>query len=460
MYTGFYGLAERPFELMPDPRYLYLSEQHREALAHLTYGVSERKDLIQLTGEVGTGKTMLLDALICDLDASTKVAKLCYTTIDALDLHKMVAREFGIASATTSKSEMLAFLSARLEQWRREGRSAVLVVDEAQNLSPSVLEEIRLLSNLRTGGHLSLQIILAGQPELREKLDAPELRQLRQRIGIRYHLGPLSDMETGEYIDHRLAVAGAAERIFGPGTAALIYEYSGGVPRLINTLCDRALVAGYAENRAQIEPDLVRRAIAGLEGADGAAGAAPPELVARPMDDGASRGCKWVIPAIAALAVVIVAAGGYLASHGRPPEAVVTGAVSRQAAADTVEASVSVDSTAASGIQVAAEDLDRREDTQRDTPRIAAETGVKDEWVPTPYAVAAFSSPRENEAWREVERLRDENLRATVVPADLGSRGTWYRVIVDGQYETPADASGLLLTLGRMGYADAWVIRR
>ena len=321
MYTEFYGLLERPFELMPDPRYLYLSDQHREALAHLTYGVSERKDLIQLTGEVGTGKTLMLDALVCDLDASTKVAKLSYTTIDALDLHRMLAGEFGINAASETKAGILALLTERLAEWSAEGRSAVFIVDEAQNLSPSVLEEIRLLSNLRSNGCLSLQIILAGQPELREKLNATELRQLRQRIGIRYHLKPLSETETGEYIAHRLSVAGAAERIFGPGTTRVVFEYSHGVPRLINTLCDRALLAGYAENCRQIAPALVRKAAANLDGADVEPVDAATAVWHQPVAEEAPRSCRWVVPAVAALAVVLVAAGGYLASHGRPREA-------------------------------------------------------------------------------------------------------------------------------------------
>lgn len=459
MYTEFYGLHERPFELMPDPRYLYLSDQHREALAHLTYGVSERKDLTQLTGEIGTGKTIMLDALVHDLDASTKVAKLSYTTIDALDLHRMLAREFGIDASPDTKSEILARLTERLAEWSAEGRNAVLIVDEAQNLSPTVLEEIRLLSNLRSNGCLSLQIILAGQPELRENLKAAELRQLRQRIGIRYHLKPLSEAETGEYIAHRLSVAGAAERIFGPGTASVVYGYSRGVPRLINMLCDRALVVGYADNRRQITSAIVRKAIAGLEGTDGEPmeSAVPVEYV--PASEEAPRSCRWVVPAVAALAVVLVAAGGYLASHGRPAE--------EQAAVEVAPIETRIVSAPVMGAadgpfdkSEAPDALNAVDAEEAGTATTSRETDDVVRMDSGAYAVAAFSSPSEQEARDHVERLAGEGIRATVRAVELESRGTWYRVVLDGGYELPGDAHGTLANLREIGYPDPWIIRR
>ncbi|MCK4513076.1 AAA family ATPase [bacterium] len=253
MYTKFYKLAERPFELTPDLRFLYLSGKHKEALAHLTYGVRERRVFVQLTGEVGTGKTTMLDALVHGLDASTKVAWLSNTTIGRTDLLRVLGWGLGIKLKGRSKMEIHREISEFLNTWTASGRNAVFIVDEAQNLNLPMLEEVRLLSNLRSGGHPSLQIVLAGQPELRRKLELQQLRQLRQRISIRFHLDPLSRVETGEYIRHRLTVAGAADlEIFDRSAVDGIFDYSRGVPRMINTVCDNALLAGYADNRPWI----------------------------------------------------------------------------------------------------------------------------------------------------------------------------------------------------------------
>ncbi len=253
MYTRFYKLAERPFELTPDLRFLYLSSKHKEALAHLTYGVRERRVFVQLTGEVGTGKTTMLDALVHRLDAGTKVAWLSNTTIGRTDLLRVLGWGLGVELKGRTKMEIHREISESLSTWTASGRNAVFIVDEAQNLNLPLLEEVRLLSNLRSGGHPSLQIVLAGQPELRRKLELQQLRQLRQRISIRFHLDPLSRVETGEYIRHRLTVAGAADlEIFDRSAVDGIFDYSGGVPRMINTVCDNALLAGYADNRPWI----------------------------------------------------------------------------------------------------------------------------------------------------------------------------------------------------------------
>ncbi|MBN2565559.1 MAG: AAA family ATPase, partial [Candidatus Eisenbacteria bacterium] len=222
-------MSERPFELTPDARYLFLSSRHREALAHLTYAVEERRGFVQLTGEIGTGKTMMLDALVLGLDASTKIARLSHTTISENELLDVLISEFGIQSSAEGKLKRLRDVQSFLDEWTARGRNAVLVVDEAQNLSLPVLEEIRLLSNLRSHGKCSLQIVLAGQPEFRDKLDQPDLRQLRQRIGIRYHLTPLSREETGEYVAHRMRVAGADSGIvFEAQALKAVYRLTGG----------------------------------------------------------------------------------------------------------------------------------------------------------------------------------------------------------------------------------------
>jgi len=278
LYTDFYDLIEKPFELGPDLRYLYLSAHHQEALAHLTYGVQERKSFVQLTGEVGMGKTTMLDALVDGLDVTTKVARLSYTTIGEEDLLRELARELGVEPLTGPKIELRRRIADCLDEWTRAGRNAVFIVDESQNLSLEVLEEIRLLSNLRSVGLASLQIVLAGQPELRDKLELKELRQLRQRIGIRYHLVPLSRAEAAEYIAHRLAVAGASDTgIFEAGAIDEIYSHSEGVPRVINIACDRALLAGYAEGRRRISRKLMRETITSMEGYPPGEGGREPE---------------------------------------------------------------------------------------------------------------------------------------------------------------------------------------
>ncbi len=266
MYTAFYKLNERPFELTPDLRFLYLSPKHREALAHLTYGVAERKVFVQLTGEVGTGKTLMLDALVHGLDATTKVARIANTTISRMDLLRALAWELGLPGTGRTKMEMLKEVSDCLSQWAADGRNAVFVIDEAQNLEAPLLEEIRLLSNLRSLARSTLQIVLAGQPELRTKLEGADLRQLRQRIGIRYHLEPLSLDETGEYVRHRLRVAGAKDdRIFDASAVDAVYEYSQGIPRMVNIICDNSLLSGYADGKAWIGRRTVRETVESLE---------------------------------------------------------------------------------------------------------------------------------------------------------------------------------------------------
>ncbi len=229
-----------------------------------------------MTGEIGTGKTMMLDALVLGLDARTKVARLSHTTISEDELLKLLLSELGLEDHGGGKLERLGGIQKFLDEWTAAGRNSVLVVDEAQNLSLPVLEEIRLLSNLRSQGQCSLQIVLAGQPEFRTKLDQEDLRQLKQRIGIRYHLTPLSAGETEEYIAHRLSVAGATgSAIFDKGAVEAIFAYARGVPRMINIVCDRALVAGYGANRRRIGKALILETVDDIEGAGFGASPAP-----------------------------------------------------------------------------------------------------------------------------------------------------------------------------------------
>jgi general secretion pathway protein A len=263
MYTSFFGLAEKPFAITPDPRYLYLSERHAEALAHLLYGINESGGFIQLTGEVGTGKTTVVRTLLSRVPHHADVAVILNPRITPVEFLLTICEELGLAIAEgqrDSVKEMVDALNRRLLSAHAEGRRIIVLVDEAQNLSFDVLEQVRLLTNLETPTQKLLQIILIGQPELRELLDRTDLRQLAQRITGRYHLKPLSREETKGYVRHRLRVAGATEEIFTPGALAELHRLSLGIPRVINVACDRALLGAYTQETKKITASLVRRA--------------------------------------------------------------------------------------------------------------------------------------------------------------------------------------------------------
>jgi general secretion pathway protein A len=263
MYTSFFGLIEKPFAITPDPRYLYLSERHAEALAHLLYGINESGGFIQLTGEVGTGKTTIVRTLLSRIPQHADVAVILNPRVTATEFLLTICEELGLAldeADRTSAKEMVDALNRRLLAAHSDGRRIIVIVDEAQNLSADVLEQVRLLTNLETATQKLLQIILIGQPELRELLDRTELRQLAQRITGRYHLSPLSKQETQEYVRHRLRVAGAAGEIFTPAALSEVYRLSTGIPRVVNVCCDRALLGAYTLERREVTPALVRRA--------------------------------------------------------------------------------------------------------------------------------------------------------------------------------------------------------
>jgi general secretion pathway protein A len=263
MYVSFFGLIEKPFSITPDPRYLYLSERHAEALAHLLYGINESGGFIQLTGEVGTGKTTVVRTLLSRVPQHADVAVILNPRLTPVEFLLTICEELGLGldeANRTSVKEMVDALNRRLLAAHSDGRRVIVIVDEAQNLSAEVLEQVRLLTNLETATQKLLQIILIGQPELRELLDRTDLRQLAQRITGRYHLNPLAKPETEQYVRHRLRVAGASGEIFTPTALAEVHRVSSGVPRVINVVCDRALLGAYTEDTKKVTPALVRRA--------------------------------------------------------------------------------------------------------------------------------------------------------------------------------------------------------
>ena len=269
MYLSFFGLNEKPFAITPDPRYLYLSERHAEALAHLLYGINEAGGFVQLTGEVGTGKTTTIRSLLAQTPKNAEVALILNPRMTATEFLLTICEEIGIGvpdSAEGSLKDLVDILNDYLLKAHAGGRRVVLVVDEAQNLATEVLEQVRLLTNLETNTQKLLQIILIGQPELRELLDRNELRQLAQRITGRYHLDPLSADETEAYVRHRLRVAGATTDIFTARSLSEVYRLSGGVPRVINVIADRALLGAYTQDEHRVDGSLVRAAAAEVFG--------------------------------------------------------------------------------------------------------------------------------------------------------------------------------------------------
>jgi len=267
-YLNFYGLTESPFTISPNPRFLYLSAKHQEALNHLLYGIRERKGFVQLTGEVGAGKTTLCRALLDQLPSEQFSTALILNPILQPDqMMAAIATEYGLDVRGKDRFQILQILNHFLLEEMVKGRDVVLIIDEAQNLTNDLLEQVRLISNLETDDRKLLQIILMGQPELRDRLNDHSLRQLRQRITVRYHLRPLRFSEVKEYIRHRLHVSGAnGAPYFSMAALWRVFNYSKGIPRLVNAVCDKCLLAGFVHQSDGIDFGLANRAIRELEG--------------------------------------------------------------------------------------------------------------------------------------------------------------------------------------------------
>lgn len=266
MYESFFGLKESPFNVTPDPRFIYFSRHHLEALSTLLYGIESRRGFIEITGEIGAGKTTLCRTLLQELEGRVKSAFIFNPKLSELELLQTIVEDLGIVPNGKRRKDYFDSLNRFLLEDLAKGANAVLIIDEAQNLRPGALEQIRLLSNLETTREKLLQIILVGQPELRTLLDRPELSQLRQRITIRYHLPSLSREDTEKYIAHRLRVAGSEDQFFTPEAVERIYEHSDGIPRLINVLADRALLGAFVKGIRIVEAALIEEAQADLEG--------------------------------------------------------------------------------------------------------------------------------------------------------------------------------------------------
>jgi len=307
MYTSFFGLQEKPFAITPDPRYLYLSERHAEALAHLLYGINEAGGFIQLTGEVGTGKTTVIRSLLEQLPGHADVALILNPRITPAEFLLTICEELHVhvpESGRGSTKTLMDLLGRQLLDTHARGRRVVLIVDEAQNLSTQTLEQVRLLTNLETATTKLLQIILIGQPELRELLDKPELRQLAQRITGRYHLDPLSTEETAGYVKHRMRVAGATAEAFTPTALREVHRLSHGIPRVINVICDRALLGAFTQEDHRVGANLVRQAAS--------------EVYGRPVP---APWLKWATAASIAAALALVGIGVWSMLAGRAGEA-------------------------------------------------------------------------------------------------------------------------------------------
>jgi general secretion pathway protein A len=289
VYLEYFGLTAQPFRLTPDSGFLFMSESHSRAKSYMDYTVWNREGFVVITGEIGCGKTTLIEKLLSELDENVVVAKVFQTQLDEVEFLQSVLVKFGLNPFDAKEVELLEMLNSFLVEQFLQGKQIVLIVDDAHNLGMKVLDEIRILAGLEARKEKILHVILAGQPQLNEILDRPEMEQLMHRVRLRYHIRALSEQEQGDYIRHRLSVAGATSRsLFAPETLPIIYKYAGGIPRLINTLCDTALTCAFADNLPEITLEGVEAAVKELQWPPYAqrAGKSSPEATHDRVEDG------------------------------------------------------------------------------------------------------------------------------------------------------------------------------
>ena len=447
MHEDYFGFAEKPFSLTPDPKYLYRSASHGSAFELLQYAIRRREGFVVITGDIGTGKTTLCRAVLDQLDRRTFTALVLNPFLSEEDLLRVILQDFGVVSrdeikrgrlAGVSKQELIETLNEFLLSLQPIGAGALLIIDEAQNLPLQTLEQIRILSNLETDKEKLLQIVLVGQPNLRDLLRSPALRQLDQRVSIRFELNPLSIDETAAYIGHRLTVAGGGSAVtFTARAISAVYRYSGGIPRLINLLCDRALLGAFAERTNRVTHQIV------------AAGAASLELSRVSGTTWMSVRRQWALLAGAtALAIASTAAYGAIAQPRRSADAIAERAAAPAPAPSPVAAPNPVASPAADAVTAA--------------PQVAATTGAT---VTRPAPAASYSIVVGSFRHRSEAESLSKDLRALGFAEGLvrirvitGESGTWHQVLA-GPYTHATIAGREHLRVRLMpGYSDARLI--
>jgi type II secretory pathway predicted ATPase ExeA len=398
MYERYFGLKEKPFRITPDPRFLYLSEKHAEALDHLYYGITQGEGFMVISGDVGTGKTTIIRSLLERLDdPKIQTALVLNPLLDIEDILKVILEDFGLSPLGLFKKDLIDQLNVFLLSINKTGGKAVVIIDESQNLALDTLEELRSLSNLETDQEKLLQIVLVGQLELWNKLNSPNLRQLKQRISVNYRLGPLSLTEMKGYIFHRLTISGfRGELDFSPRALRLIFKFSGGIPRLINLLCDRTLLVLYIEQKMRVTPAHIRKALESLRGGK------------RPFSFFEGKFYRRLALAGGGGLVLFL---GTLIFLGLPLKNLTT-----------------LEATIFSG----------------ETPRSQNVSSL------LLYSVHISSFKKKKMAEQAVEKIRREGLEAFEIVVELPETGPWYRILV-GQYESKEEAQSLANRLRESG---------
>lgn len=461
MHEEYYGFTEKPFSLTPDPKYLYKSQSHASAFDLLQYAIRRREGFVVVTGDIGTGKTTLCRAVLDHLDRKTFTALVLNPFLSDVDLLRLILQDFGVVSreevkrgrlAPVSKQQLIDTLNDFLLSLQPLGAGALLIIDEAQNLPPQVLEQIRILSNLETHKEKLLQIVLVGQLNLRDQLRSPELRQLDQRISIRNELKPLTREETAAYIAHRLTIAGGGAVVsFAPKAVDLVHRHTRGIPRLINMLCDRALLGGYAARTARITPEIVNTAAASLE----------------------LKAPSWALPAwrrpsagsfaAGAAAMLLLAAGLYLGGLVQNGRASATAAAP---AAQGVPVPSGPEPAAAAATPGQPETPVRADPSPMPGPQVTpppAPANAAPGPVPLErgqYSVLVGSFRQPVEAERLMAELVEQGYQVRSSRAATGTRGVWHQVFA-GPYADVEAARQAEARIRRLpGYGDARLISR